>query len=791
MNEVPLSRYQHVNPYIAGSPVTGTEMFYGREDVFAFVRRNLIGRHRDTPVVLYGQRRTGKTSVLYQLPRHLDPSYRCIFVDLHSLNLAGMSNLMLGIANSISRGLQRDHQVTVGVPERAAFLADPRSAFETMFLDEIWSALGKDHLVLALDEAVRLDEEVKAGQLEHEVFSYLRHLMQHYPRLNFIFSLGSGLEQMEKDYAFLFSVSLYHRISFLELADARNLISHPVRDHYQVTPAATAKILQITSGHPYYTQLVCHCLFDGWSRSPKPVMTNVDVDAVLAEAIELGSANLTYVWEDSTSGERALMAGMAAAMRNQPGPVTIDAVQDAWRKVRVSLPERQLTRAFRSLAGREVVASAGQAYSFAVDLQRLWLDKHRRLAWVRDELAETIEQWNRSTAQPRPVDAIRGAGTVDTDPIKPKKRRVTGRVRYRATAVAAIVLAGYLTVAAAAHIPPFSPRTDLPQGLMQLLPGDLYQHQGECHASPPPSQWSMPGPMGAVSCIDPRLPGGTIHAYQFASISDFRTAWRNFNQWWKFPAARTGTTCPPKETSQGKQVFGNVEIPEAVRETVECGIQALSPGVKVPAFAWAYPTSNALVIAQGASGSTISALNSWVINSPTPASALTSNSAPPPSSTSQPAASVCQSDGTGCTKAGTYTGPGTLISRNYSGFKIVWTSSVVQPYPAGVPLYWTAHITYTNISSSTLTLGCPGNWADASNSAERMAGGDGDDGMVPAEDTMCSNNPSKTVTVPPGGTFTAFATFHNVPWPGSSVAIQWGDAGTSAYVNPFNRPRRT
>ena len=73
--------------------------------------------------------------MLYQLHRHLDPRYRCIFIDLHGLNLDGMGNLLLGIANSISRGLQRDHQLAVEVPDRAVFLADPRSAFETMFLD--------------------------------------------------------------------------------------------------------------------------------------------------------------------------------------------------------------------------------------------------------------------------------------------------------------------------------------------------------------------------------------------------------------------------------------------------------------------------------------------------------------------------------------------------------------------------------------------------------------------------------------------------------------------------------
>jgi serine/threonine-protein kinase len=157
---------------------------------------------------------------------------------------------------------------------------------------------------------------------------------------------------------------------------------------------------------------------------------------------------------------------------------------------------------------------------------------------------------------------------------------------------------------------------------------------------------------------------------------------------------------------------------------------------------------------------------------------------PPPGT--PPSASVCQPDGNGCTKAGTYTGPNAVISSDYTGFKVVWTSSVVQEYSSGVPLYWTAYLTYTNITSDTLTLGCPGDWVSPSNVAEIMSGGDGDDGLVYAETTICSQNPNEAAPVPPGGTFTAWATFHNVPWPGSAVAIRWGDAGTSSPVYPFN-----
>ena len=588
---------QPVNPYIAGSPITGTEMFYGREDVFSFIRRNLIGLHRDTPLVLVGQRRTGKTSVLYQLHRHLDdldPSYRCIFIDLHGLNLDGMGNLLLGIANAISRGLRRDHQLAVEVPERAAFLADPLPTFEAVFLDRVWSALGEeDHLVLMMDEVVRLDEEVEAGRLDREIFDYLRHLMQHHPRLNFIFSLGSGLEEMKKDYALLFGVALHQRISFLEPTAARKLITQPARDHYQVAPQAVERILQITSGHPYYTQLVCHCLFDLWSHSPKPVLDVADVDAILPEAIELGSANLTYVWEDSTPGEQALMTGMAAAAQRGPSQVTLDQVRDAWRTVTVSLPDRELAWALRSLTSRDVVAGS-QACSFTVDLQRLWLEKHRRLDWVKEELAETVQQWNRSAVIPR-------------------------RIRYLAIAAVVAVLASYLVATATAHVFPFSsptPASSPTPGsanlLLQVLPGDLYQNGHECQDTGPPGQWSMSGLVKALHCTDPGFAGGNVYAYQLDSPADLQTAWRSFNEWWGFDASNADETCPPKGNSQGVVRVNLPGITQASLEFItECGMLSLSTS-NVPAYAWYRADRNAFVIAEGGAGTSFSALTSWL-----------------------------------------------------------------------------------------------------------------------------------------------------------------------------------
>jgi len=579
---------QPVNPYIAGSPVTGTEMFFGRQDVFSFVKRNLIGQHRDTPVVLYGQRRTGKTSVLYQLQRNLDPRYRCVFIDLHGLNLNGTGNLLLGMASAISRGLRRDHRLTVEVPDRAVFLADPQSVFETSFLDAVWDALGEDRLVLMLDEVVRLDEEVKAGRLDHGIFEYLRHLMQHHPRLSFIFSLGSGLEELRKDYAYLFSVALYHRISFLEPGAARELITQPVAGHYQVAPAAVQKILAITSGHPYYTQLVCHCLFDRWTGAPKPVMEAADVDAVLAEAIELGSANLTYVWEDSLPEEQVLMAGMASAMPGRNKPVTFRRVQNAWREAGVSPPAAELASALRSLTAREILTGS-RACAFTVDLQRRWLDKHRRLDWVKEELPRTVEQW-------------------------PRTARATRRVGYLALAAAVLLVAGYLTAAGVARIFPFPApgRGPTPQ-LLNLLPGDLRLNEQECQVTAPPGQWVMPGMVQALRCSDPGLTGGTVYAFQSDSSAHFQAGWRNFNTWWGFPATGAGKVCPPSGTARGIEVSStNSFLPSDDNQAIECGPLRPGGGGTVPAFAFSYPLDFIFVVAEGGPGSSFATLVDWL-----------------------------------------------------------------------------------------------------------------------------------------------------------------------------------
>ena len=379
------------NPYVAGSPVSRPEMFFGRDDVFEFVRTALVGQHQDNIIVLYGKRRTGKTSVLYQMHRNIDQRYLPILIDLQSLTMESPSGLFWEIASNIRRGLRREYQIDVPRPQREDFEADPLQSFQEGFLSVVGEAIGDRHILLMIDEAARLDEQVQAGKLPPDVFAYIRSLMQHASSLNFIFCIGERLETMQSQYALLFSVALYKEISFLDRKAAESLITQPAEGLYTYEPSAIDRIIEVTSGHAYFVQLLCHSLFARWQRDSKPQITAEDVDSVGSEVVERGSANLKFDWDESLPVERLFLSAMAEAMDGGAGLTTPQNVDEVLRRYDILVPQGELVSAHRSLIGKELVFG-NEELRFAIDFLRLWVRQHERMEWVKEELSTEVEE---------------------------------------------------------------------------------------------------------------------------------------------------------------------------------------------------------------------------------------------------------------------------------------------------------------------------------------------------------------------------------------------------------------
>jgi Tol biopolymer transport system component len=379
------------NPYVAGNPVTGERMFFGREDVFAWVRDNLIGRHQDHVLVLHGERRTGKTSILYQMARHLPSTYLPVLVDLQGLSMDGLGSLMWELAYTVQRALRRDHGIELPRPRRETFASDARIQFEQVFLAEIEEHLDGRQVLLMFDEAHLLQEQVNQGRLEADIFPFLTRLMG-YPFLNFLFVSSVKLQTMQREFSDVFQAALYHEISFLNHDAAFRLIAEPVAGLVHYDDAALARILALTSGHPYYIQLTCHSLFARWSHARTPTITSANVDQVLADTTEAAVANLKFSWDDSTPEEQIVLSAMGECAVSETMAVSRQQVNDVLDAYHIPLDPGNVTTALRNLAVRDILPT-NEPFAFRVDLLRRWIRQRRTMEWTLNELGEDVARW--------------------------------------------------------------------------------------------------------------------------------------------------------------------------------------------------------------------------------------------------------------------------------------------------------------------------------------------------------------------------------------------------------------
>ncbi len=203
------------NPYIL-TPLTDRVGFYGREAVLQFVRNTLAAPYQNV-IVLFGQRRIGKTSVLYQL-RQSDqrpPGFRPVYFDLQGRAEHGLDQVLYGLAREISRALK------LPAPERADFAEE--SFFQYGFLPAVYEALAGERLLVLVDEFDVLGgEEVLPHAAYNVLFGYLQDLLIDEQRhLAFVFVVGRRIDELPSRIKATFKSAQCKRISVLDRSSAR------------------------------------------------------------------------------------------------------------------------------------------------------------------------------------------------------------------------------------------------------------------------------------------------------------------------------------------------------------------------------------------------------------------------------------------------------------------------------------------------------------------------------------------------------------------------------------------
>ncbi len=391
----PAPSFQFIpNPYVAGTPLeAGSPLFFGREDIFGFIDENLQAAHRNN-LVLIGQRRTGKSSLLRQLPLRLADGYVPVYLDGQSIVLeAGLPAFFLNVATEIDLALKA-RGLLVAAPQLGMFTERPAHGFEHEYLRRVRAAIGNRQLVLLLDEFEELESAVTAGHLDTSVFGFLRHVIQHERGLCVIFCGTHRMEELATNYwSVLFNISLYKHVGFLEYAEALRLIQEPVAAYgMRYDDLALHKMWQITAGHPYFLQLLCHSVVNQHNRAGRSYVTISDVNVALDDILASGEAHFVYLWNESSLAERQVLLALSRTL-TLTGHVTAAQAEDYLSEHGISLDRHTVSETLHHLALRDILAmqvedaAAGTAsrYQWRLGLLGLWAEKYKSLSLVQEE----------------------------------------------------------------------------------------------------------------------------------------------------------------------------------------------------------------------------------------------------------------------------------------------------------------------------------------------------------------------------------------------------------------------
>jgi hypothetical protein len=374
------------NPYIVGHPVKSAEMFHGREDIFHYIEDNLGGAVQDRTLVLHGQRRTGKTSILYQLLHgRLGQDFLPVLIDMQELALLVNStgDFLSELAYQLARTV-RKAGLDIQEPAPDAFETSPTRIFNR-FLDTLEDHLDDRRVVVMFDEFELIERKITEGKLDTDLLGYFRSLMQHRDHLIFIFTGTHRLEEMSHDYwSILFNIALYRRVSFLNPPDATRLIRRPVVGKLDVDELAVEKIISLTSGHPYFIQLICWALVNHCNAQERNYATINDVNDALHEILTTGEAHFAYIWQQAAEVERLTLAGLAHTLRPGKGWARPSEILETLASGGDTQTQRSaLVEALDKLVTQEVleVASDGALrYRFQIEVLRLWVQATKSVA---------------------------------------------------------------------------------------------------------------------------------------------------------------------------------------------------------------------------------------------------------------------------------------------------------------------------------------------------------------------------------------------------------------------------
>ena len=385
------------SPYQVGNPEFRDGMFFGREGTMERIRRQLGGDHANV-VLLEGNRRTGKTSILQRLekvetPPGWIPVY-CSFQDADSVATADVFRLFArrtgealadaGIETWVPDWPRPDSPQPFKITFRNALSAfSAGHPFETLevYLAGAIEAAKPRRILFMIDEFDKLQEGIDSGITSPQVPENIRHLLQHHPGLGAIITGSRRLKRLREEYwSALFGFGHRIGVSALPTDDARRLVTEPVAGRLRYLPQACVRLVELCACHPFLIQSLCNRVFEQAATGSDRTITVEIVERAAREMVR-DNEHFQTLWGYAGSERRRLILALCDRLAAGVDAVNVDLLSVKFHEHEVLIRRAtDLADDITELRELELVdfdeSYRGGTYRLSTPLMAMWLKKN-------------------------------------------------------------------------------------------------------------------------------------------------------------------------------------------------------------------------------------------------------------------------------------------------------------------------------------------------------------------------------------------------------------------------------
>jgi MinD-like ATPase involved in chromosome partitioning or flagellar assembly len=294
-------------PYLVGRPVDRRDGIFGRDDKIDEIFTYLEGRDQDNAVLVLGDRRIGKTTLLHAVKEDPRRARRYpLWVKIDQQDIDHRPQIFFGRLIREIQAVLATHGLPRHSHEKREIDRDPAHTFRTFMAAVDGVLVARDlRMLVILDELEKVYAQVfkrdqrgrPVSALPSEVIASLRSVIQDSRRTSFLLAgVTDGVRPyLQTPEGRLFQMAHIVELEPLDRKASRELIERPAASHYDVAPPAAEHLVSQTGGQPYLLQQIGAELFRYMRRRRARLVSVVDVDEVLEQRILPNTAFFTYL----------------------------------------------------------------------------------------------------------------------------------------------------------------------------------------------------------------------------------------------------------------------------------------------------------------------------------------------------------------------------------------------------------------------------------------------------------------------------------------------------------------